>query len=93
MWNIVSNIFSIITWILFILYIVWRIWKITVTINIKYEKFVKAESDPNFNINANNNVAFIDDEGDEFSISSTYEIRSVKIYKLIYNSNGDDSVS
>lgn len=84
MWEVVSNISSIITCILFILYIIGRIWKIFVTKNLKYEKFIRTDTNTEFGINSYDNVIFIDDEGEEFSISSSYGIRCIKFYKLSY---------
>lgn len=90
MWNVVSNISSIVTCILFILYIVGRIWKIFATKNLKYEKFIRTDTNTKFGINAYDNVVSIDDEGEEFSISSSYGIRYIKFYKLSYKTSNNN---
>lgn len=92
MWSIVSNISSIVTCILFILYIVGHIWKIYVTKNLRYEKFLRTESDKGYGIDAYDNSHSIDDEGEEFSISSAYGIRSIKFYKVNYKFDSNNSL-
>ena len=81
MWQIISNISSIVTCVLFILYILGQIWKILVTKTTKYEKFNVIPFDDK-DIEEQDNVIIIDDIGEEFSLFSTNGIRRIKIYKV-----------
>lgn len=72
MWQIISNISSIITCTLFILYIIGHIWKVFVTKNTRYEKFKVVPFNSDFDIDDTDNVVIIDDIGEEFSISANY---------------------
>lgn len=83
MWQTISNVASVVTCFLFILYICGHIWRVVATKNTRYEKFdiLPYGSD---DINDNDNVIIVDDVGEEFSISSVYGIRSIKIYKVDY---------
>lgn len=83
MWQVISVIASIITCLLFVLYICGHIWKIIVTKNTRYEKFNILPYDAD-NFDDNDNVITVDDIGEEFSISSTYGIRNIEIYKMNY---------
>ena len=93
MWNIISNVSSIVTCTLFILYIIGHIWKIIVTKNTRYEKFKVLPFDSDNNIENEDNVIIIDDIGPEFCISSPYGIRTIEIYKVIYDNNVSSIVS
>ena len=93
MWQIVSNISSIVTCILFVLYVIGNIWKVVVTQNTKYEKFKVVPYNSDFDIDGNDNVVIIDDIGEEFSISSTYGIRNIEIYKVNYEFGDSGSIS
>lgn len=93
MWQIISNISSIITCTLFILYVIGHIWKVFVTKNTRYEKFKVIPFNSDFDIDANDNVVIIDDIGDEFSISSPYGIRNIEIYKVTYEISDNGSLS
>ena len=85
MWQIISNISSIVTCTLFVLYVIGHIWKVIVTKNTRYEKFKVVPYNSDFDI---------DDIGEEFSISSTYGIRNIEIYKVNYelSDNGSGSL-
>lgn len=93
MWQIISNISSIITCALFILYVIGHIWKVFVTKNTKYEKFKVIPFNSDFDIDDNDNVVIIDNIGDEFSISSHYGIRNIEIYKVTYEISDNGSLS
>ena len=93
MWQIVSNISSIVTCTLFVLYVIGHIWKVFVTKNIRYEKFKIVPYDSDFDINDYDNIVIIDDIGEEFSISSTYGIRNINIYKVVYELSDNGSIS
>ena len=93
MWQIVSNISSIVTCILFVLYVIGHIWKVVVTQNTRYEKFKVVPYNSDFDIDGNDNVVIIDDIGEEFSISSTYGIRNIEIYKVNYEFGDSGSIS
>ena len=55
MWQIVSNISSIVTCILFVLYVIGHIWKVVVTQNTRYEKFKVVPYNSDFDIDGNDN--------------------------------------
>ena len=93
MWQIVSNISSIVTCILFVLYVIGHIWKVVVTQNTRYEKFKVVPYNSDFDIDGNDNVVIIDDIGEEFSISSTCGIRNIEIYKVNYEFGDSGSIS
>lgn len=93
MWQIISNISSIVTCILFLLFVIGHIWKVFVTKNTRYEKFKIIPYNSDFNIDDNDNVVIIDETGEEFSISSTYGIRNIKIYKVNYELGDNGSTS
>lgn len=93
MWQIISNISSIVTCTLFVFYIIGHIWKVIVTKNTRYEKFKILPYNLNSNIDDNDNVVIIDDVGEEFSISSTYGIRNIEIYKVAYELSDNGSTS
>lgn len=93
MWQIVSNISSIVTCILFVLYVIGHIWKVFVTKNTRYEIFKVLPYNSDFDIDDNDNVVIIDDIGEEFSISSTYGIRNIEIFKINYEFGDNGSIS
>ena len=93
MWQIISNISSIITCTLFILYIIGHIWKVFVTKNTRYEKFKVVPFNSDFDIDDTDNVVIIDDIGEEFSISSPYGIKNIEIYKVIYEIGDNGSLT
>ena len=93
MWQIISNISSIVTCTLFVFYVIGHIWKVFVTRNTRYEKFKVLPYNSNSDINDNDNVVIIDDVGEEFCISSTYGIRNIEIYKVAYKLNNNGSTS
>ena len=93
MWQIISNISSIVTCTLFVFYVIGHIWKVFVTRNTRYEKFKVLPYNSNSDINDNDNVVIIDDVGEEFCISSTYGIRNIEIYKVAYKLGDNGSTS
>lgn len=93
MWQIISNISSIITCTPFILYVIGHIWKVFCNQNTRYEKFKVVPFNPDFDIDDNDNVVIIDDIGEEFSISSPYGIKNIEIYKVIYEIGDNGSLS
>ncbi len=90
MWQIISNVSSIVTCLLFVLYIVGHIWKVIVTKDTRYEKFKILPFDTGFDADDNDNSIIIDEAGELFSLSSSYGIRNIKLYKVEYmfNDNG-----
>lgn len=93
MWDIISNVSSIITCALFVLYVIGHVWKVIVTKNTRYEKFKVVPYNSDFNIDDNDNVVIIDNIGEEFAISSVYGIRNIEIYKVNYEPSDNGSLS
>lgn len=81
----VSNISAIVTCFLFILYIIGHIWKISITKNKKFEKFQIQEFndlDEDDEMEGYDNILMVDNIGEVFSLSSSYGIRSIKVYEV-----------
>lgn len=93
MWQIISNISSIVTCTLFVLYMIGHIWKVFVTKNTRYEKFKILPYNSGFDIEDTDHVIIIDHAGEEFSISSAYGIRAIKIYKVNYEFDDSGSIT
>lgn len=93
MWQIISNISSIITCFLFLVFIFGRIWKISVTNFIKYENFKVIPYSSDINIEEEDDFIKVDDYGDKFYITSQYGIRNIKIFKVSYKINNDGSLT
>lgn len=93
MWQIISNISSIITCTLFIFYMIGHVWKVFVTKDTRYEKFNVLPYNSDFDINDNDHVIIIDEIGEEFSISSTYGIKNIEIYKVNYELDDNGSAT
>lgn len=93
MWQIISNVSSIVTCLLFVLYVIGHIWKVIVTKNMRYEKFKVLPYDSSIDIDDYDNTILIDDIGEQFSISSSYGIRNINIYKVNCTINDDGSTT
>ena len=85
MWQCISNISSIVTCFLFLLYLIGHIWKIIDSRNTIYEAFNIYPYDSSIGIEDTEHFIGIDEIGDEFSISSSYGIRNIKIYRIQYD--------
>lgn len=84
MWQIVSNVSSVVTCVLFLLYIVGHIWKVFASKSMLFEKFEMLPFEAEVDFSDKDHVLEIDPIGSAFSISSPYGIRSLKIYKGDY---------
>ncbi len=82
MWQIISNISSIVTCVLFVLYIAGRVFRVLKTKKDKYEKFKTAEYEDKDFCKNEDELIVLDQIGSEFSISSSYGIRNISIYKV-----------
>lgn len=89
MWSIVANISSIVTCFLFVLYIIGHIWKAVVTRHTKYEKFEIQELTKNEDIEEYDNAILLDNIGELFTLSSSYGIRNIKVYKVLCEIRND----
>lgn len=85
MWNIISNISSIVTCVAFLLYLTGHIWIIFKNRHTIYEKFEVIPYDSDRTIENEDNTLLIDDDGSKFILQSEYGINSVNIYKVDYN--------
>lgn len=93
MWQTVSNVSILITCITFLLYIVGRVWKIFASKDMIFEKFEVIPYDGTSHLEDKDNVLIVDDIGVEFSISSCYGMRNVKVYKVCYQLNENGSTT
>lgn len=89
MWSIAANISSIVTCFLFVLYIIGHIWKAVVTLHTKYEKFEIHELTENEETEEHDNAILLDNVGEQFTISSSYGIRNIKMYEVLCEIKND----
>lgn len=82
MWNVISNVSSVVTCVAFILYLTGHIWVVIKNRRNIYEKFALVPYEAEKPIEQEKNVLIIDHLGCEFSLESEYGINSIKIYKL-----------
>lgn len=92
MWQIISNISSIVTCVAFILYLIGHIWVVLKNRYTIYEKFTVISYDSGIDIEDEDNTLIVDDNGCEFSIESEYGINEIKIYKVDYDINSDGTL-
>lgn len=92
MWQVISNISSIVTCVAFILFLVGHIWVVLKNKYTIYEKFTVVPYDSNIDIEDEDNTLIVDDNGCEFSIESDYGISEIKIYKVDYDINSNGSL-
>lgn len=85
MWNIISNVSSIVTCVAFLLYLAGHIWVVIKNRYNIYEKFSVVPLDSKTDIENGDHVLLIDNNGCEFSLSSNYGINEIKIYKVDYS--------
>lgn len=83
------NLSSIVTLFLFVLYVIGHIWKVAISKYEKFEKFEVNSFDDNKNEDDYDNVIRVDDVGQEFILSSSYGIRKVDIYNVVYDLQND----
>lgn len=92
MWNIISNISSIVTCVAFLLYLAGHIWVISKNKHTLYEKFTVIPYDSNIVIEEEDNTLIVDNNGCEFILESEYGISNIKIYKVNYDINSDGTL-
>ena len=91
----ISDISAIVTCFLFVLYIIGHIWKIFITKHTKFEKFeIQKFSglDECNEMEDYDKVLMVDDIGEVFSLSSSYGIRSIKVYEVSYEFENDNNL-
>ena len=91
-WDIISNISSIVTCVAFLLYIAGHIWVIIKNKNTIYEKLTVLPYDSKIEIEDEDNFLIVDTNGCEFTIQSDYGINSLKVYKVAYRYSEDDKL-
>ena len=79
MWNIISNVASIVTCVAFLLYLAGHIWVV-----LKSRHTFESQED----MEDEDNVLLIDPIGKIFTLQSDYGIISLKVYKFDYNEDG-----
>lgn len=92
MWQVISNISSIVTCIAFILYLAGHIWAVLKNKYTIYEKFTVIPYNSDIDIEDEDNTLIVDDNGCEFSIESEYGITNINIYKVDYAINNDGTL-
>lgn len=85
MWNIISNISSIVTCVAFLLYLTGHIWVVFKNKHTIYEKFTVIPYDSDIAIEDEDNTLIVDDNGCEFILESEYGINNINIYKVNYD--------
>lgn len=87
LWNIITNMSTIITCILFFAYIIGHIWKIKISKKLLYEKF-QMEYLSDDEIESLDRFIDLDSKyGEIFSISSPNGINTICFYEINYNEN------
>ena len=92
MWQTISNISSIVTCLAFLLYLAGHIWVIIKNRHIIYEKFTVIPFDEEKEIEDEDNVLIVDENGCEFTLESDYGISDIKVYKVDNDVSGDGSL-
>lgn len=85
MWQVISNISSIVTCFLFLLYLVGHTWVVLKNRRTIYEKFTIIPYESKIDIEEEDNILVIDDCGEEFTLESNYGINKIRIYKVDYD--------
>lgn len=93
MWEIISNISSIVTCVAFLLYLAGHIWVVLKNKHNIYEKFSLILFDDDTDIENEDNVLIVDTNGSEFSLESHYGITNIKIYRVDYSIQNDGKLS
>ena len=92
MWQIISNISSIVTCLAFLLYLAGHAWVVIKNKHTLYEKLSVIPFDSKFDIWDEDNVLILDTNGTEFTLQSDYGIDNLDIYKVEYNINPDGTL-
>ena len=87
MWDIISNISSIVTCVAFLLYLAGHIWVVVKNKHTLYEKLTVLPYDSKIDIEEEDNTLIVDDNGCEFVLESEYGISDINIYKVDYDIN------
>lgn len=90
MWNIISNVASIVTCIAFLLYLIGHIWVVAKNRYTIYERLLVLPFDSE--IEDEDNVLIVDINGAEFSLESDYGIKNLNIYKVEYDVGQDGTM-
>lgn len=88
MWNIISNVASIVTCVAFLLYLAGHIWVVLKSRHTLYEKLTVLPFESQEDMEDEDNVLLIDPIGKIFTLQSDYGIISLKVYKFDYNEDG-----
>lgn len=89
MWDIISNISSIVTCVAFLLYLAGHIWVVVKNKHTLYEKLTVLPYDSKIDIEDEDNFLVVDTNGCEFTLQSDYGITSLKIYEVDNDINED----
>lgn len=93
MWDIISNISSIVTCIAFILYLSGHVWVVLKNKYTLYEKIAILPFNSKIDIEDEDNILIVDTNGCEFTIQSDYGINSLKVYKVDYDIDKDGTLN
>ena len=88
MWNIISNVASIVTCVAFLLYLAGHIWVVLKSRHTLYEKLTVLPFESQEDMEDEDNVLLIDPIGKIFTLQSDYGIISLKVYKFDSNEDG-----
>lgn len=89
MWQVISNVSSIVTCLAFLLYLAGHIWVVLKSKHTIYEKFTIIPYNSDIKIEDENNALIVDEHGCEFMLESEYGINNVNIYKVSYDIKND----
>lgn len=82
MWNVISNVSSIVTCVAFLLYLAGHIWIVVKNRHALYEKLTVLPFDSKLDIEDEDIFLDVDTNGCEFTLQSDYGINSLKVYKI-----------
>lgn len=93
MWDIISNTSSIVTCVAFLLYLAGHIWVVVKNKHTIYEKLTVLPYDAKIDIEDEDHFLVVDTNGCEFTLQSDYGIKTLKVYKVDYEFNGDGTIN
>lgn len=88
--DMIANIASVVTCVSFSLYLAGRIWIAIKNICTSYERFAVLPFD--CDMENEDNILIVDDNGHRFSLESPYGINNLWIYKVDYEINQDGTL-
>ena len=91
MWDLISNIASIVTCVAFILYLVGHVWAVWKNGHTRHEKVTVVPFASQEDIEDEDAFLEIDEIGSQFTLQSDYGIKSLKVYK--YDQNEDETLN